>query len=311
MQKELYCNIGKHVLRQPLFLLVTENYQKIEMMQHGISHFYTFQANGADFDLARVVPDGCNDIMFVRSKERRYATYVGTPLDSKPIEHYHYFQKGDEVFGVRFLQGNLTWMNKCSAHDLLDQALPFKEVSNMQEMLMEKIFQCNDFHEQIRIFLQAYLPEYELYRQKIAGSNEIVYHTLQSIVTSGGEIRIKALAERAAYSVRHLNELFRSTYGLSPKEFERIVRFQNSLSIVEHCSRISDAAIEAGYYDQSHMLKEYKSFLGISPKEYLRKRKQTVQHQTLHIEQMSASHILSVSCEPGGKDYAVIDPHPI
>lgn len=286
--ENMYTDTSMYLLRQPFLLFATESFQKIEVMRYGISHFYTFQADGTAYDLAEVVPDGCVDIMFVRGRSRSYAIYVGTPLNAYRVDFCHYFEKGDTVFGVRFLQGNLTWMKNCSACELSGRFLCFSDVSGMGEMV-ERICDSLDFYERIQTFLKYYLPEYEEKNREASGSSVIMLYTLRSIIASGGNIKIQALAERAAYSVRHLNELFRTAYGLSPKEFERIVRFQNSLSIVERCSRISDAAIESGYYDQSHMLKEYKALLGISPNEYLRRRKITELNQTLHIERMPLS----------------------
>ena len=52
---EIYCkNI---VPRQPLLLFATRHYEKAEVMQYGISHFYAFHADGNAFDMTEVLPD--------------------------------------------------------------------------------------------------------------------------------------------------------------------------------------------------------------------------------------------------------------
>ena len=89
-----------------------------------------------------------------------------------------------------------------------------------------------------------------------------------------------------AFSSRHLNELFRKAYGISPKEFEKIVRFQNILIQLEQNKRIADAAIEAGYYDQSHLLKEFRSLVGITPKMYIQKKRLLMEKNPLSLQQM-------------------------
>ena len=280
---EIYCkNI---VPRQPLLLFATRHYEKAEVMQYGISHFYAFHADGNAFDMTEVLPDGCVDIMFIRHESSAKAIYIGTPLSADTLAHYHLFSKDDEVFGVRFLQGNMTWMLHCCAKELLNASLDFLEVSGEQE-LIEQICACTDFREQIRIFMQHYLPEYQKISAELLCSRNPGFYMMQRIVRCRGNIRIQELSEEMAFSSRHLNELFRKAYGISPKEFEKIVRFQNILIQLEQNKRIADAAIEAGYYDQSHLLKEFRSLVGITPKMYIQKKRLLMEKNPLSLQQM-------------------------
>lgn len=276
----------KMMPRQPFILFATKHYEKVEMMQYGISHFYTFHADGEFFDLAEVLPDGCVDIMFIRHKNRSSAIYIGTPLHADALAHCHFFAKDDLIFGVRFLQGNMTWMRHCCAKELLNASFDFAAISGETE-LIESICDCMDFQKQIQIFMQRYLPEYQKVHMKLLNRKNPAFYMMQQMLGSNGNVRIQKLSEEMAFSVRHLNEMFRTAYGVSPKEFEKLVRFQNSLTQLEQNNRISDAAMAAGYYDQSHLLKEFRSLVGISPKMYLQKRKLLMQENPLFLQQMS------------------------
>ncbi len=280
---EIYCK--KIVPRQPLLLFATKHYEKAEVMQYGISHFYAFHADGKTFDLTEVLPDGCVDIMFIRHESLMRAIYIGTPLSADSPAHYNLFSKGDEVFGVRFLQGNMTWMRHCCAKELLNASLDFLEVSGERE-LIERICVCTDFRKQIEIFMQHYLPEYQKVSAELLCSKNPGFYMLQRIIGCRGNIHIHELSEEMAFSLRHTNELFRNAYGISPKEFEKIVRFQNILIQLEKSKRIVDAAIAAGYYDQSHLLKEFRSLVGVTPKMYIRKKHLLMEKNPLFLEQM-------------------------
>lgn len=275
----------KIVPRQPLLLFATKHYEKVEVMRYGISHFYTFYADGNEFEMTEVLPDECVDIMFIRHGNKMRAIYIGTPLSADTPAHYHLFSKDDVVFGVRFLQGNLTWMRHCCAKELLNASLDFLEVSGERE-LIEQICTCMDFQKQIRIFMQHYLPEYQKVSAELLNKNNPSFYMLRQIIKSKGNVRIQTLSEEMAFSLRHLNELFRTAYGVSPKEFEKIVRFQNILIQLEQNKHIVDAAIAAGYYDQSHLLKEFRSLVGITPKMYMQKKHLLMQENSLLLQKM-------------------------
>lgn len=257
--------------KQPFLLFATKHFTKLEVMQYGISHFFTFCADADTYDMAEVVPDGCVDIMFLCHQDVPRANYIGTPLHADSLQNQKFFHKNDVIFGVRLLQGNMAWMRNCSAKEILDTSLDFAAVSGQTE-LMERVCSSNSFEEQIQIFMQYYMPEYRRGNAKDTSEKQIPFYMMHRILESNGLVKIQELSEESAFSVRHLNELFRTAYGVSPKEYEKLVRFQNILKQLECAPHIIDAAVEAGYYDQSHMLKEFRGLLGVSPKVYLKKR---------------------------------------
>lgn len=267
--------------KQPFLLFATEYYEKIEVMKYGISHFYAFNANGVAWELAEVVPDGCIDIMFISSSGGSKAVCIGTPLGSKNLGECHYFEKDDKIFGVRFLPGNMLWMKRCRGNELLDASLDFGEVSGENCMISE-IFEAKNFRDKISVFLKHYMSEYE--NNYMVKTDSPVFYMLRSMIETKGTVRISDLASEMAFSVRYVNEMFRNFCGLSPKEFEKLLRFQNILLQLDSYKKITDAAMEAGYYDQSHMLKEFRSLTGVTPRQYLKKREFMEFENKLHIK---------------------------
>jgi len=82
---------------------------------------------------------------------------------------------------------------------------------------------------------------------------------------------ISKLADASCLSPRQFNRVFTEYVGAKPKEFQRIVRFQRALFLMQSNPQINLAqlAAECGYYDQPHLIKEFKTFSGYTPVEYV------------------------------------------
>ncbi len=80
--------------------------------------------------------------------------------------------------------------------------------------------------------------------------------------------RVQTVAEAFGTTQQTLITRFRERTGLTPKVFSRIERFQRLVRTHAGASSWADAAIQAGFSDQSHMVREFKSFAGITPTQY-------------------------------------------
>jgi len=95
-----------------------------------------------------------------------------------------------------------------------------------------------------------------------------------AITGSGGAVSISALAENLGISRKHLHNRFRQEFGLAPKSFARIVRFQSALAGLEHgtCTSLADLAAACGYADQAHFNRDFRAFSGVSPRVFMAQR---------------------------------------
>lgn len=68
-------------------------------------------------------------------------------------------------------------------------------------------------------------------------------------------------------SDRHFRRLFARRFGLSPKRFQRVQRFQESLQSLaaDPAHSLSDLASAHGYFDQAHMTNEWLALSGQRP----------------------------------------------
>ena len=66
-----------------------------------------------------------------------------------------------------------------------------------------------------------------------------------------------------------LNRLFTKIIGISPKRFERLIKFRKSLcNIIDSPENLTNIGIDSGYFDQAHFIREFKLFLDYTPSSY-------------------------------------------
>lgn len=80
---------------------------------------------------------------------------------------------------------------------------------------------------------------------------------------------VRRLAARLRTSERQLERRFAAVVGLSPRRYASLRRFERALSSASATKRLTQVAIEAGYYDQAHFNRDFRRFVGTSPGAWL------------------------------------------
>ena len=257
--------------KQPYFVMGTSCYYKVVVMKYGISHFYCFQKDQTMKNTIKAIPDGCIDILFCCDEKEPYANVCGTVLQPKLV----FNEKTEYFFGVRFLPGNSLKFKNATMSDFVEQEIPFLEVMEDKD-LFDQITSSKDFNYQIQVFMDKYLKSYESSQMK--GLKKLM---VSKIIESAGQIRVNELADDIGYSVRYVNKMFSQQFGLSPKLFCKLMRFQ---SLVKHLNgleknmfdiTLSDISTDLGYYDQSHMIKDFYEFTNTTPMKYIHSLQET------------------------------------
>ncbi|MDP3892893.1 AraC family transcriptional regulator [Nocardioides sp.] len=106
-----------------------------------------------------------------------------------------------------------------------------------------------------------------------AGSAEVE----RAMVGLAEGMRVGAVAHDVGYSRRHLGSLFRAECGVTPKEYQRIARFEKSRHRLAHEVRrwagapsLAAVAVACGYADQAHLTREWRELAGVPPTTWLR-----------------------------------------
>jgi AraC-like DNA-binding protein len=82
---------------------------------------------------------------------------------------------------------------------------------------------------------------------------------------------LNKLALGYGMSTKTFERRFYSEVGLSPKMYQRVVRFRRIFAQLEKTrGRGAPIATAAGYFDQAHMIRDFKQFTGTTPRRFFR-----------------------------------------
>ena len=93
---------------------------------------------------------------------------------------------------------------------------------------------------------------------------------VRAIDGAKGNVRIEELARALDLSRDRFEKRFRRAVGSSPKRFASLLRVKNAIELHRSGSSLTQAALEAGYFDQSHFIREFRLFTGASPGQFFR-----------------------------------------
>lgn len=75
------------------------------------------------------------------------------------------------------------------------------------------------------------------------------------------------MAQSFGLSLRQFERRFLAQFGVTPKHYQRLARFERVLALIRAGGyhTLADLAARMGYYDQAHMIKDFKTFAGFAP----------------------------------------------
>ena len=87
------------------------------------------------------------------------------------------------------------------------------------------------------------------------------------ILQSTDNISIEWLAKESCLSLRQYERKFKERMGISPRYFNKIVRFENAFRLKNKSPQLDwlSIAIQCDYHDYQHLVKDYKAFTNQSP----------------------------------------------
>jgi AraC-like DNA-binding protein len=87
------------------------------------------------------------------------------------------------------------------------------------------------------------------------------------LIEAAGQISIASLSAHLGWSRRRLVERFKDDVGLAPKVFARVLRFHRAVETLKagESRRLSEVALDCGYYDQAHFDRDFRVFAGVTP----------------------------------------------
>jgi len=90
---------------------------------------------------------------------------------------------------------------------------------------------------------------------------------------SARNIRVEELAGEAGVSRVHFTRSFAAAYGVPPHVYLNRLRIQAAQRCMAAGSTLAEAALAAGFADQSHLSRRFKGSVGVTPRAWLRQMK--------------------------------------
>ncbi len=155
-------------------------------------------------------------------------------------------------------------------HEIEDKSIRLNDIFTDEVKYMEEqICGCGDLESRISL-IEKFLAEKLV--PVDARDFRLMKHAVELVEQSGGQIRASQLAAKLAVTSKSLERKFASLVGKSPKQFIRIVRFQEVMDglVNQRPQYLTAYAFNNGYSDQSHFIHEFKTFTGYTPREFVK-----------------------------------------
>jgi AraC-like DNA-binding protein len=209
---------------------------------------------------ARVLPDGCADILFVSGNSRRIETQiVGVMTRPRLVP----LTAGTSILGIRFHPGMMSAVLGISIRPLNDRIVAMHSVMASGAGEISRAGTARTSIERRIAAIEDQLIDLpEISSVQIA---------IGEVVGRKGQLSIKDFADAAGVSERQLRRTCLKETGLSPKFLARILRFRDAaLRLRMGFNSAAAVAYRCGYFDEAHMIRDFREFAGMTPLEYSR-----------------------------------------
>lgn len=131
----------------------------------------------------------------------------------------------------------------------------------------ERLSDAQSLDDRIRLL------DYEFSKIFISGTDRwfsLIKYSVDRVIGQKGIVPVKQLIQETGVGERQLERAFKKMVGIAPSKFIAYTRLNHIKSLLETPMKLTDVALEAGFYDQSHFIRTFRNLTGYSPKEFRR-----------------------------------------
>lgn len=197
--------------------------------------------------LARILPDGCTDLIW----SSRTGLVIAGPDTTAALAE---LTTGDRVVGLRFPPGTGPAVFGVPAAELTDQRVPLDALwpaSTVREI--DESMAGGGGRDLLDRVAEARLAS--------AGGPDPRAATIVRTLASGHSVARTAAS--LGLTERHLHRASRHLFGYGPKTLARILRMRRALALVRSGVPAARAAAESGYADQPHLSRDVRALAGV------------------------------------------------
>lgn len=248
-------------------LLNIETY-KTELFPDLIERIWIAENTEKEVELM-IPPNQYVNLIFAlnNSTYKRYNILIEAPqIEGISIENTVLtYPAGTKLIGVRFFAFGLYPFIQIQGKKLINNSLNYPlETEKIKDILDYSVGNSNtDLIQKVYEFLS------DLFCEKS-------YNTVFQIMDFYKQFRwndevysIEDYCKRIGTNYTTLNRNFTRIIGITPKKFERLIKFRKSLcSLIDSKDNLTSIGANSGYFDQAHFIREFKMFLNQTPSDY-------------------------------------------
>ena len=232
-----------------------------------------------DHSIERVVPTGHIFIIFELDDIPR------NTFDNETLEpnrsftkvwisgiHKHYISisahENSEMFVIQFKPYGAYPFFQFPIEDLTEKILPGQEVLGDELLdVRNRIYKQSSSRDKFEVAEQWLTKRFDPTETPPEELLKIIEELQEKSATEYPEI-----TDSYPHTQKHLIDQFKKYVGLTPKYFQRILRFNEILEKIRNNENIawSEVAYQCQFSDQSHFIKEFKHFSGFNPEEFIK-----------------------------------------
>lgn len=179
----------------------------------------------------------------------------------------HLVQQGPaDIVGIRLRTATATALLRHPLHELTNQADELQLVHrDLRDALLLALSRSTDPYQR-RDALSV-----ELLKRVGDGADALTRLAVQRL-DQAAPSRIGVLARSLGTTSRTLERRITTATGLTPRALGQTMRFRRVYRKLQEAGpgEMTQAALEAGYFDQAHCIREFRRFAGLAPTEFFR-----------------------------------------
>lgn len=252
--------------------MIIQNFAPSSPLRPYVKKYYLATADYGAHTTDVFFADGCPEIVFnlgldfiIKGKKDPWAKVIGQIVD--PLEVQAMGQ--GYSFGIWFEPHGFSMLFDFPLAELTNKTVSAETV--LAPDFLRFVGECLS-DNRIDLLIKGLNKEFE---QRLASKfsspkSALIEYAIGQLYQIDHSDKLEVLARACHVSPRYLQKLFLERTGLRPKQLQRILRFQNSLSHLSTLDNqdLTHIAYEAGYYDQSHFIREFKTFTHLPPSRF-------------------------------------------
>ncbi|WP_299247551.1 helix-turn-helix domain-containing protein [uncultured Aquimarina sp.] len=264
-------------------------------LKNFVQYYWILKDNGMGESVPELLlPDGYAEIIFNRINESYKRVESNSPENSSLLnKSYTVSSNGKSVFaqrvnkidmiGVKLMPNFLHKILGIPLTEISKEPVYIENLNNCDISLLEIMLLENDTTHEVKKILDRF------FLGKLDEFTPTHFSNALSIIhTSNGKFDIKSVLNTLNIHYSTLERSFKKYSGMSPKSFQRMIRFRNCYSALqkETTNFMNERQyLDYGYYDQNHFIKDFKFFLSTTPSQLIKSKvdfSTDVTHEHLH-----------------------------